>query len=350
MCERRNTNGQRGGDKPIFCGKKCLKINKIKLDKKWGDPLVFFSIISPNLKKDKNMRAKVTRFTALFAIGILVVGTPAIQSICPSVSAADQKIESLNNASVIEMQSLNLGDGVIVDKIRSSRCEFDVTLSGLKQLKDAKVSDIVIQAMIGTKIAVADSENRQPPVGDINDPNTYHDSGVWLYEEIGGAGKMTQLSTEAFDVSKMDVVTPSPFVRIRNSAIVFPDVAAKIQSSSRRPIFYMYLGEGRRDNRDIMQTLTPDQLTLAHLKVTDNKKKQERTISIASGGAFGGHFGLPAKERRRFDWSKVGLGIYKATPQEDLSDGEYAFFYSHFQSEPGNMRASRVFTFGIHLK
>jgi hypothetical protein len=305
---------------------------------------------------------KLVRFAALVVAVILIAGTPAIRSVCPSACAADQKAEILNNASIIELQQLDLGDGVILAKIKTSKCNFDVNPSDLKLLKEAKVSGAVIEAMIiattpatpppplpvtpGTPTStVVVGEVKQLPVGDINDPNTYHDSGVWFYEEIGGAKKMTQLSTEAYDISHMFI----PFGGgISGSAAVLPGVAAKTQSSSRRPIFYMYFGEGRQNNMDMMATLTPDQLPLTHLKVTDNKKKQERTVSIGSGGAFGGHDGIPMKERRSVDWSKVGPGIYKVTPQQDLDDGEYAFFYSHSQVQEG--AAGRVYCFGVHLK
>jgi len=156
---------------------------------------------------------------------------------------------------------------------------------------------------------------------------------------------MTQLSTEAYDISHMNI----PFGGgISGSDAVLPGIAAKTQSSLRRPVFYMYFGEGKQNNTDMMATLTPDQLPLAHLKVTDNKKKQERTVSLGSGGAFGGHQGIPMKERRSVDWSKVGTGIYKVTPQQDLDEGEYAFFYSPSQVQQG--AAPRVYCFGVHSK
>jgi hypothetical protein len=189
------------------------------------------------------------------------------------------------------------------------------------------------------------SEPKQPPAGDINDPTTYHDSGVWLYEETGGVRKMTPLSTEAYDITHSFIPVGGG---ISSSAVVLPEAAAKIQSSTRHPVFYMYFGEGRKDNMDMMATLTPDQLSLAHFKVTNNKKKQERSISIETQGAYGGHIGIPMKERRTVDWSKVGPGIYTVTPQKDLNDGEYAFFYSHSQQQEG--AAMRMFCFGVHMK
>ena len=70
---------------------------------------------------------------SLLSLCILGVGTPR-------GSAAE---ETLNNASVIELQGLNLGDAVIIEKIKTSKCEFDTSITGLKQLKAAKVSDLM---------------------------------------------------------------------------------------------------------------------------------------------------------------------------------------------------------------
>jgi hypothetical protein len=72
---------------------------------------------------------------------------------CASTAAAQEarKEETLTNGSILELQKMNLGDGVIVEKIRASKCDFDVTIDGLKQLKEAKVSDAVMQAMIAAK-------------------------------------------------------------------------------------------------------------------------------------------------------------------------------------------------------
>ncbi len=55
----------------------------------------------------------------------------------------------LTNQDVIEMVSLGLSNGVIIDKIHASDATaFDTSVPALKALKAAKVSDAVIQAMI----------------------------------------------------------------------------------------------------------------------------------------------------------------------------------------------------------
>src|SRR5271169_1564987 len=89
------------------------------------------------------------------------------------------KAETLTNDSVIQLHKLGLGDAVIVSKIQASTCNFDTSVDALKALKDAGISDSVIQAMLlaypsTTKAAPAPAI--AAPAGDPNDPKASHAS------------------------------------------------------------------------------------------------------------------------------------------------------------------------------
>src|SRR5262249_44173753 len=101
--------------------------------------------------------------------------------------------EVLNNASIVELQGLNLGDAVIIGKIKTSKCNFDTSLNGLKELKAAKVSPAVIEAMLATKSTSAPAPATAAPVasGNLNDPLAPHPGGVWLLQEADGKKTMT---------------------------------------------------------------------------------------------------------------------------------------------------------------
>jgi hypothetical protein len=56
----------------------------------------------------------------------------------------------MTNQDVVELVSLGFSDGVIIDKIRTAQgSDFDTSIPALEELKAAKVSDVVIRAMIG---------------------------------------------------------------------------------------------------------------------------------------------------------------------------------------------------------
>lgn len=275
----------------------------------------------------------------------------------PAILADDgQKGETLNNAAIIELQGLNLGDNVIIDKIKSSKCDFDVTVAGLKQLKEAKVSDEVIRAMLaaGTPPAqpaasagaaaapeAGTAAPASPPAGDVNDPATMHDSGVWLCEEDGGTKKMTPLVGEPFRLW----MGAGPFGGAQRA--VLTGLASKTTTAASRPVFYMYFGEAAKNDWGIMATTTPDQLPLAKLDL--KPKTEERLLVVGSVAPFAGYnSGIPKKSLETFDSEKVAPGIYKVTVSKDLPDGEYAFCL--YRSEVQVGVAGRMFTFGVHSK
>ena len=54
----------------------------------------------------------------------------------------------LTNADVLFMTQAELGDAVIIDKIKSSQCRFDTSASALVGLKEAGVSQPVLDAVV----------------------------------------------------------------------------------------------------------------------------------------------------------------------------------------------------------
>jgi hypothetical protein len=60
---------------------------------------------------------------------------------------AESPSEVLTNSDVIKMAKANLGDRIIISKIKSSAYNFDTSVDGMVKLKEAGVSDHVIQAM-----------------------------------------------------------------------------------------------------------------------------------------------------------------------------------------------------------
>jgi hypothetical protein len=57
-------------------------------------------------------------------------------------------IQVLTNADIVSMTQAELGDSVIIDKIKSSHCRFDTSPSALVTLKHAGVSQPVLDAVI----------------------------------------------------------------------------------------------------------------------------------------------------------------------------------------------------------
>jgi hypothetical protein len=290
------------------------------------------------------------RFLLYLLMLALAAGAPSILIVSAvATEESSSKSETINNAGIIELQGLNFGDSVIIEKIKTSKCNFDLTIDGLKQLKAAKVSDAVIQAMLAAKPGASPSSTSPAieakeslPVGDINDPLTRHDSGIWLYDETNGIKKMTQLASEPYSVQMGAGVFGSA---TRAHLTTF---AAKIQTASSRPVFYIYFGDENNDNFSSKAATTPDQMTLARMEL--KPKKQERNLIIGSVVIFNGvQSGVPVKFIVNKDSEKVALGVYKVVPSIDLIEGEYGFY---LPTGEGLMSSTggKIYGFGVSQK
>jgi hypothetical protein len=73
--------------------------------------------------------------------------------------------QKMTNQDVIEMVDMGLPDAVIIQKIHSlESSQFDTSVNGLRQLKRNKVSDLVIQALIGPYTPATGDGARMRPV------------------------------------------------------------------------------------------------------------------------------------------------------------------------------------------
>ena len=77
--------------------------------------------------------------------------------LCLSLAAFAQipPTETLNNASIVSMKRMKLGNGVIKSKIANSPCNFTTDVEALGQLKEAGIEDEIIEAMLAKQAPIA---------------------------------------------------------------------------------------------------------------------------------------------------------------------------------------------------
>lgn len=259
--------------------------------------------------------------------------------------------ETLNNDSVIKLQGFDLGDAVIIEKIKTSKCDFDTSIDGLQQLKTAKVSNPVIAAMIATKAHASVPVSATPALAaNPNDPSTPHAAGVWVLQEINGEKTMIRLESEvpANTTSGGGSAWAMGWGASSKTQVILSGSQSAIQLSERRPVFYLYLGN--------MQTVglnaapaslngvqNPKEAVLAKFEIKKNSNHNERLLVTGSINAYAGAtFGVEQRAVRLFDSEMIAEGIYKVTPEKDLANGEYAFC-----AGMNILGQGRFFTFGI---
>jgi hypothetical protein len=248
--------------------------------------------------------------------------------------------EKLTNASVIEMHKLGLGDSVVVEKIKNSACSFDVGLDALKQLKDAGISDTIIQAMIAAASATkpATAATVGTATGDPNDPQAAHETGIWLCQQLDGKNKMSMLAPNTFDQVSTGGGFGVGFGGTAKMRSVLQGIHADLQITVSKPVFYFYFDKSGSSLSSAAKVATdPSDFVLVEMEM----HKQQRRLEIGKINLGGSKQGLSEKTMRAMQSEKVADGIYKVTPQGDLKDGEYAFVYK------ANTSVGKVFDFGI---
>ena len=267
--------------------------------------------------------------------------------------AAGQEKEKLTNADVVQLQKLDLGSNAIIEKIKRSRCEFDVSIKGLAQLKEAGVSNEVIQAVIaasGSANIQADPSQPMSPE-DLNDPAKPHPPGIWVWQENVGAVKMVRLTASV--ISKIEGSWHGPYGSVHRRAVLAGERAA-LQMAEPRPTFYFYFertetGFGTQESA----VTSPNDFLLAQVEVKDKGKPEvRRRLEIGKFGPWGGSSqGVSEKATRAFDFEQVKPGIFKVQPQRNLEGGEYWFVFAgampHSFFGGFGEKGGKVFDFGI---
>ena len=68
-------------------------------------------------------------------------------TLCVLVSATTYAQDALSNKEIINLQTSKISQDIILVKISSTKCQFDLTAQGLMDLKAGKISDKVVKAM-----------------------------------------------------------------------------------------------------------------------------------------------------------------------------------------------------------
>src|ERR1043166_2514011 len=238
--------------------------------------------------------------------------------------------EVLTNEKVITLVKAGLSPAIIVSKIRSSKTNFDTSTDELIRLKQAHIPDEIVAAMFDAS-SHASSVSSSMGAGDVskadpNDPTAAHEAGIYLYQEKDGQRKLTQLEPSISKQQKTGGVFASAMTgglaKIKFKAALAGQ-NAPLQIEDRRPIFYFYFevkNAGLSSNT--YYATSPNEFVLVKL----DQKANTREVTVSQANAFGAQSGTMDKAARGMKVEKLGPGVYKVTTQEDLTEGEYAFY------------------------
>ena len=264
-----------------------------------------------------------------------------VVTICLFASATLLAQETLNNAGVIGLKQAGLGDTVILNKIKASKCDFDISTDALKKLKDGGLSDDIINAIIA---AAAPSAVPAPPkvVPAVvsNDPNAPHEPGIWLFQEHGTERRMVKLKSQSSGHSSG---------WNKKSRVTLYGASAILQLTTATPGVFYYYEQARQEDAFAAPTTTTtaDDLVLARMEVRADKN--ERRLAVGKEGFFGGKTsGLDPNAYVPVKVEKISDGIYRLEPVQALPPGEYCFIDKHDASrEALKYRDVELYDFGV---
>ncbi len=274
-------------------------------------------------------------------------------SFCFASSAFGQE-EMMTNDEVITLSGAGLNKSIIVNKIKTSKTNFDLSTDALIKLKKAGISDEVVTAMLEAKSGrsmAATASAAAANNGDPNDPNTPHGFGLYLYEEKNGVRKMTQLAPNVSAQNRTGGLFTSSLTygigKVKTKANL-PGTTAKLQIQETTPVFYFYLDNKSGGlNTSSGVPSTTNEFTLIRFNV----RSDNREVTIAKGNAFGAKGGLSDEYVMPFDAQDLGSGIFKVTPKTALKNGEYGFYLINSGgSNTGSAVGAKFFDFGVKLQ
>ncbi len=259
--------------------------------------------------------------------------------------------EILTNDSVIEMVTAGLPDEIIIAKITSSKTNFDLSTPALAKLTQSKVSSAVVKAMIAPKASDPATSLPAAVSAPLNpdDPMAPHDPGIYLMTVTRDGGKkMTLIERAGSSHEKTANTWGHAFSYGISKAKLkaeLPGRQAAARSNQEKPEFYMYFPPtGNLGAADTISS--PSQFSLLSLEV----KKDHRETAVMKIGFGTASAGTDEKRTLKFDVDKIRAYAYKATPSDNLKEGEYAFVAASSMGGTASGGAIVIFDFGVDLK
>jgi hypothetical protein len=195
----------------------------------------------------------------------------------------------MTNQDVVDLVALGLSDDVVTDKIHTAEAtDFDTSLPALKSLKEAKVSDAVIRAMINPHAMVVSSDPAAAKAGDPNDPQSPHDPGIYMYSKGRSGVQMIMLEPTVYSQGKSGGVFASAMTygiaKMKWKAVV-RGAHANVTSSDSAMVFYFYFEQTSAglSHASFGGTTTPNEFTLLKF----DAKHDTRETVVMKANAFG---------------------------------------------------------------
>ncbi len=230
-------------------------------------------------------------------LGIVLAATLLVAG---PVWAADAE-KPLDNAEIVKLTKLEMGDAVIIAKIKSAAgVQFATGTDDLVKLKESGVSKNVMAAML---------DRSSPPKPATPAPSSAAGAASVTLQSKDGA---VELSPAEGDVKTI----VAPFIGMRRF-INFAEVAATVRTKDRKPSVTIATDKDPRK-------------TYWMVKVDQDKDPEDmdRSIDVESPGMWGGVMSSAPDDDSmvKCDITEEKPGLWRYTPIKELKPGEYGVY------------------------
>lgn len=259
--------------------------------------------------------------------------------------------EVLDNAKVISLLGLGLGDEAVIAKIKASDGNYDISTDALVALKNAGASGPVIAAVI-------DSSSKKSSAAlsvDSPDPKVPHATGIYMLQDWLPTPRMLAINVTTSNQTKtggfFGYALTGGLASMSFKSVV-PGTTARTVSDLSRPTFYFYFDQARNGGSSAVWTAgavtSPNEFTLVRFEV----KKENREAKVGKFNIGGAKAGVMDKDRIPFSFDEISPGVFEVKPEQPLPNGEYGFLVqTSTGSGPGlagaGAMAAKIFDFKI---
>lgn len=278
-------------------------------------------------------------FGILFLLLVFALG-PVRPAIAQQDSAAGRNAALLTNQDIVLMTRSRFDDATIVKTIQTFNANFDLSVAALMKLKEAGVSEPVMQAMLAK---ANDGSKVLPPVPLSSAVTTTLPASPNLLEEVGvfvrKQGKLVAMEPEIVNWRTGGILKSMATVGLDkghvNGSIAGSHSELKLSPSSFMGYdaleFYFHCTEGG----------SAAEYQLLHLW----GKGDRREFRAVTGGVL--HASGGAQDNViHFEYQKVANRIYKITAPR-LSVGEYGFLAPGAVASANAASQGKIYTFQI---
>ena len=292
----------------------------------------------------------------LFIIVLLIFTS----NLCFSQSVA----EVIGNEQVIQMQQARLSRALILSKIQTSDCAFDLTTSGLIALKKARISDEILKAMFAkstkpakqvissTEVSVT-TRQKEPllttpvitksKVTSLPPGLHYYDQTLKQFVEMNPSVLTNMKSGGLGETMKRAIISSLINAKLRAT---LSGSGSSTEISTTNPTFVFAFDDANKNGLSngssyFSDAQSPNEFFLVRLTVVGGS----REVVVGKSNAVGSNMGIDDKVKITFKSVKVSPGRYEVRPDSPLIEGEYCFMFAASSMNKG--MTHKVYDFSI---